>query len=195
MSTVPAELILLQGAPNYQLVTGTDNLLWVSNTESDVFRMGKTGPGLLPGGRALVLVAGTSRPVDVRDAEPAGGVQADSRSSTRARACWRRCRVPTRRPKRSCWRQIPQTARVSRKDVKAPEVAYQGDPKFEPIESTTVARAVNTDKDIIKVGDLYYMCFEGVWFVSKAPTGPVERRGLDTEDDLRDSRRAHPPTT
>ena len=31
---------------------------------------------------------------------------------------------------------IPQTARVSRKDVKAPEVAYQGDPKFEPIPST-----------------------------------------------------------
>ena len=26
-------------------------------------------------------------------------------------------------------------------------------------------RAVNTDKDIIKVGDLYYMCFQGVWFV------------------------------
>jgi len=67
---------------------------------------------------------------------------------------------------------IPQTARVSRKEVKAPEVAYQGDPKFEPIPSTSVARAVNTDKDIIKVGDLYYLCFDGVWFVSKAPTGP-----------------------
>jgi len=44
VSTVPAELILLQGAPNYQLVAGTNDLLWVSNTESDVFRMGKTGP-------------------------------------------------------------------------------------------------------------------------------------------------------
>jgi len=37
---------------------------------------------------------------------------------------------------------IPQTARVSRKDVKAPAVAYEGDPKFEPIPSTQVARAV-----------------------------------------------------
>ena len=44
VSTTPAELILLTGAPNYVLVTGTQNLLWVSNTESDVFRMGKTGP-------------------------------------------------------------------------------------------------------------------------------------------------------
>ena len=73
--------------------------------------------------------------------------------------------------------QVPQTARVNKKEVKAPEVAYQGDPKFEPIETTTVARAVNTDKDIIKVGDLYYMCFQGVWFMAKAPKGPWEVTG------------------
>ncbi len=70
--------------------------------------------------------------------------------------------------------QVPQTARVNKKELKAPEVAYQGEPKFEPIEKTTVARAVNTDKDIIKVGDLYYMCFQGVWFMSKSATGPWE---------------------
>ena len=28
---------------------------------------------------------------------------------------------------------------------------------------------MNTDKHIIKVGDLYYMCFQGVWFMAKAP--------------------------
>ena len=37
-----------------------------------------------------------------------------------------------------------------------------------------VSRAVNTDKDIIKVGDLYYMCFQAVWFVSTTPNGPWE---------------------
>ena len=57
--------------------------------------------------------------------------------------------------------------------MQAPEVAYQGGPpEFQPIEKTTVQRAVNTDKDILKVGDLYYMCFQGVWFMSKTPTGP-----------------------
>src|SRR5262249_43546952 len=70
--------------------------------------------------------------------------------------------------------QIPQTARVSRKEVKAPDVAFQGDPKFEPIEQTTVQRAVNTDKDVFKVGDSYYMCYNGVWFVSKTASGPWE---------------------
>ena len=43
VSTTPAELILLRGAPSY-LTVGNTELLWVNNTESDVFRMGKTGP-------------------------------------------------------------------------------------------------------------------------------------------------------
>ena len=37
-----------------------------------------------------------------------------------------------------------------------------------------MSRAVNTDKDIIKVGDLYYMCFQGVWFMGRSATGPWE---------------------
>ncbi len=72
--------------------------------------------------------------------------------------------------------QIPQTARVT-KATKAPEVAYDGAPQFQPVEKTTVSRAVNTDKDILKVGDLYYMCFQGVWFMSRTPTGPWEVTG------------------
>ena len=49
-----------------------------------------------------------------------------------------------------------------------------------------VAHAVNTDKDIIKVGDLYYMCFQGVWFVSQVADRPVGGRLLGAEGDLRD---------
>jgi uncharacterized membrane protein YgcG len=68
--------------------------------------------------------------------------------------------------------QIPQTATVA-KTLQAPEVEYQGGtPQFQPIETTTVQRAVNTDKDIFQVGDLYYMCFQGVWFMSRAAIGP-----------------------
>ena len=42
VSTVPAELLLLRGAPEYRPVSGT-NLLWVANTESDLFRLSTTG--------------------------------------------------------------------------------------------------------------------------------------------------------
>src|SRR4029078_73723 len=69
---------------------------------------------------------------------------------------------------------IPQTARVNKKELKAPELAYQGDPQFQPIEQTSVQRAVNTDKDGFKVGDSYYMCYQGVWFVGKTANGPWE---------------------
>ena len=68
--------------------------------------------------------------------------------------------------------QVPQTARVSRARVAPPEAVYQGEPQFQPIEHTSVARAVNTDKDILKVGDLYYMCVDGVWFMSRSASGP-----------------------
>jgi hypothetical protein len=72
---------------------------------------------------------------------------------------------------------IPRTARVNKKETKAPEVIYLGGtPEFKPIEGGTkgLEHAVNTDKDIIKYGDLYYMCFQGVWFISKTATGPWE---------------------
>src|SRR5262249_45054164 len=70
--------------------------------------------------------------------------------------------------------QVPQTASVNRKELKAPEVTYQGEPEFKLIENTTLERAVNTDKDIIKVGADYYMCYEGVWFMSHSAKGPWE---------------------
>jgi hypothetical protein len=68
--------------------------------------------------------------------------------------------------------EIPQTATVNRREISAPVVSYEGAPQFEPIEQTSVARAVNTDKQILKVGNMYYMCFDGVWFVGNAATGP-----------------------
>src|SRR6185436_13643153 len=43
VSTTPAELILVHGAPVYQAVPGTA-LRWLSNTDSDVFRLGNGGP-------------------------------------------------------------------------------------------------------------------------------------------------------
>ena len=61
------------------------------------------------------------------------------------------------------------------KETKAPDVAYQGNPEFKAIEgSKGVEQAVNTDKDIVRVGPDYYMCFQGVWFMARSATGPWE---------------------
>jgi hypothetical protein len=175
VSTRPAELIRVMGEPNYLLVAGT-SLLWVSNTESDVFRLGKTGP-------VYYLVAGRwfsapdfSGPWTFATAHLPPDFMKIPLEHDRSRVL---ASVPgtAQAAEAVLLASVPQTARVDKKAVKAPEVSYQGQPQFQPIEKTTVQRAVNTDKDIIKVGDLYYMCFQGVWFMAKGPSGPWEVTG------------------
>ena len=47
VSTTPAELILVKGMPQYQAVPGT-KLLWLRNTDADVFRLGSPRAGHRP---------------------------------------------------------------------------------------------------------------------------------------------------
>jgi hypothetical protein len=171
VSFQPAELILLKGSPSYSAVPGARQLLWVSNTESDVFRMGNKGP-------VFFLVAGRwfaapdfTGPWKFVTPELPADFKLIPLEHERSRVL---ASVPgtPQAIEGVLLAGIPQTARVLR-NVAAPEVDYQGGaPQFEPIEKTSVQRAINTDKDILKVGDLYYMCFQGVWFMSKTPTGP-----------------------
>jgi hypothetical protein len=172
VSQAPAELILLAGEPAYTAMQGT-NLLWVSNTDSDLFRLGKTGS-------VYYLVAGRwfsasdfTGPWTFATPSLPPDFKKIPLEHDRSRVL---ASVPgtDQAAEAVLLAQIPQTARVNRKEVKAPEVAFQGDPQFQPIEKTPVQRAVNTDKDIFKVGDLYYMCYQGVWFSGKSASGPWE---------------------
>jgi hypothetical protein len=170
VSFQPAELILLTGEPNYLLVPNT-GLLWVSNTDSDVFRMGRTG---------MVYYLVTGRWFSAPDFTGPWTFASQSLPADFKRIPLEheRSRVLASVPgtdqaaEAVLLAQIPQTARINKKELKAPEVDFQGEPQFTPVETTTVQRAVNTDKDVFKVGDLYYMCFQGVWFQSKSATGP-----------------------
>ena len=173
VSTAPAELILVTGAPNYLLVDGTTDLLWVQNTVSDVFRVGRTGPVyFLVSGRWFSApdftgpwtFATTKLPpqfAKIPLEHPRSRVLASVPGTPQAAEA-------------VLLAQVPQTARVNKKEVKPPDVKYDGQPKFDAIPDTSLARATNTDKDIIKVGDLYYMCFQGVWFMSRSAEGPWE---------------------
>ena len=170
VSKRPAELIEMAGAPAY-LRVNTTQLLWVSNTESDVFRLGKDGPVYFlvsgrwftaPGFSGPWTFATPSLPDDFKRIpleHPRSRVLASVPGTPQAIEA-------------VLLAQVPETARVNRKEVQAPEVIYAGDPRFEPIEQMTISRAVNTDKDVLKIGDLYYMCFDGVWFVARGPSGP-----------------------
>jgi hypothetical protein len=175
VTTKPGELILLSGPPSYLLITGT-KLLWVSNSESDVFRLGKTGP-------VYFLVSGRWFSAPDFNGPWTFATQALPEDFKKIPVEHPRSRVLASVPgtdeaaEAVLLAQVPQTARIDKKQVKAPDVAYQGDAQFQPIEKTQVSRAVNTDKDVLKVGDLYYMCFDGVWFMSRSAQGPWEVTG------------------
>ena len=173
VSKTPAELIMLRGAPSYLLVSGTKNLLWVQNTESDVFRVGNQGPVYyLVAGRWFSAPNFTGPWTFATPTLPAE-FSAIPLEHPRSRVL---ASVPgtDEAAQAVLLAQVPQTARVNKKELKAPEVKYQGDPQFDPIPKTSVSRAVNTDKDIIKAGDLYYMLFQGVWFMARKAEGPWE---------------------
>jgi hypothetical protein len=172
VSTTPAEMILLDGKPAYEPVAGTA-LVWVSNTESDVFRMGATGAVYYLVAGRWFSSPGFDGPWTFATPKLPPDFQKISLEHPRSRVL---ASVPGTQQAAEAvlLAQVPQTARVKRKELVAPEVVYQGEPKFEKIEKTSVEHAVNTDKDVLKVGDLYYMCFQGVWFAAKSPTGPWE---------------------
>jgi hypothetical protein len=170
VTTKPAELIEIQGEPKYVPVPNT-GLYWISNTESDLFRMGKDGPVYyLVAGRWFVApnlngnwkFATPDLPEDFKRISmehPRSRVLASVPGTQQAAEA-------------VLLAQVPQIAKVNKKDITAPEVAYQGEPQYENIHGTPLQRAVNTDKDIIRYGDTYYMCFQGVWFMANTPKGP-----------------------
>ena len=144
---------------------GAPTLLWVNNTEATCSAWADR--------RFLFLVAGRwfkarpRRTVDVRHADAAGGVQADPGRAPRSRVL---ASVPGTRQATEAvlLAPIPRTARVNKKELKAPESSTRASRSSSRLSSQASQQAVNTDKDIVKFGDLYYMCFQGVWFMSKA---------------------------
>ena len=170
VTTDPSELILIDGEPKYEPVPNT-GLLWISNTESDLFRLGKDGPVFYlvagrwfsaPGLGGHWTFATPNLPEDFKRISlehPRSRVLASVPGTQQAAEA-------------VLLAEIPQYARVNKKEIKAPDVVYNGDPQYENIQGTPLQRAANTDKEIIKYGDTYYMCYQGVWFTANSAKGP-----------------------
>jgi len=166
----PSEMLLLDGEPKYEPVAGTQ-LLWVSNTESDVFRYGKDGPFFyLVTGRWFKAPA-INGPWTFATPELPDAFKHISLEHPRSRVL---ASVPGTQQAAEAvlLAQVPQIARVNKKEITAPEVAYNGEPEYEAIQGTSLQRARNTDKEIIKVGNTFYMCYQGVWFMANTAKGP-----------------------
>lgn len=67
--------------------------------------------------------------------------------------------------------QIPQTAAVKREQVDI-KLVYDGEPKFEKVDGTSLQFAVNCSETVIKADSSYYLVKDAVWYLGESATGP-----------------------
>lgn len=164
----PGELIVLQGAPQVAPVAG--GLSWIRNTESDLFfHAASNAFYFLTSGRWFRSAA-LDGPWQYASASLPAEFKMIPADHPRAHVL---AAVPGTREAEDAvlLAAIPRTAQVSRAEAKA-EVEYVGSPEFAPIPGTSMHYATNTPNDVLRIGDLYYLCFQGVWFVSTSSHGP-----------------------
>jgi hypothetical protein len=169
-SNRPAEIILFDGRPVYAKVPGTQ-LVYATNTSSFLFVHS-------PSNQYYYLTAGRwfradsltgpwtfatpNLPPDFAQIPPSSPVSEVLAS------------VPGTEEAKDAvlLAQIPTTMTVSSAAATQAKVTYSGPPKFDPISGTSLAYATNTQDKVIQVGDVYYLCLQGVWFMSTTPQGP-----------------------
>jgi hypothetical protein len=169
--TEPSELIWTDGPAQFAPIEGT-NLLYVKNTESDVFLE-------IESQMTYVLLSGRWYRTPHNRTEwvfvPSDRLPADfSRiplSSEKHHVL--ACVAGTAQARAAVLdADIPKTEAV--KPGPAPELAatYDGSPQFAPISGAPVEYAVNTPYSIFCVNRRYYWCNEGIWYDSDLAVGP-----------------------
>ncbi|MCE2611572.1 hypothetical protein LVD13_01220 [Flavobacteriaceae bacterium D16] len=170
VATEPSELVVFQGEPKYTPLQNT-NLLFVENTESDIFmNVSDQTYFLLISGRWF-----TTKDIQGKwDYLPSEELPEDFKNipddSKKAGVL---SNVPgTLQAKNAIYdAQIPQTAAVNR-DTKATDVVYNGTPEFKNIKGLKLQYAVNTESAVFKDKNTYFLCDNAVWFKSNTPNGP-----------------------
>ncbi|MGH8047076.1 MAG: hypothetical protein ACREKL_07505 [Chthoniobacterales bacterium] len=171
VTTQPTELIQTTGPAEYGPIENT-NLLYVTNTDSDVFMdINTQSLYVLLSGRWFsaatqsgpwTYVQSSQLPADFSSIPPGlpiSNVLASIPNTDAAKNAVLDA-------------QIPQTAKIER-TAEGPKVIYAGDPKFEPVaKSSPVSYAVNTKDNVVQVADTYYVCSDAVWYQSAAALGP-----------------------
>ena len=170
-STSPADVILFSGQPVYATIPGTQ-LVYATNSNSYVFVYSPTQViYYLTAGRwfsAASLLgpwtyATENLPADfakIPPTSPPGVVLASVPGTEQAKDAVLLAQVPTKVTVN------PAAAAAQAK------VTYEGNPNFTPIQGTSMSYATNTAQRVIQVGDLYYLCLNGIWFLSTSPQGP-----------------------
>ena len=169
VSQKPAELILLEGPAQLQGIPGT-SLSWVTNTESDLFFYS-------PSSQWYFLVSGrwfSARSMNGPWTYATPSLPADFSN------------IPADSPRAAVLSSVPGTPQADEAVAQAQmphkadvdiatttvDVTYGGPPQFSPIQGTSMQYATNTSYEVIQASGNYYVCSNGVWFVSPSPNGP-----------------------
>ena len=169
VSTEPAELLVTEGEPDFEPLV--DDLLVLKNSQSDVFMHVSTQDYYIVLSGRWFRSSSLNGPweFNASDALPAAfnnipqeSRQAESRVYVAGTDEAREAVMDA---------QIPQTAAVAKGPVEI-EVNYDGDPKFEGIEGTSLSRAINTGSTVLKSGNNYYLVEDAVWYIGSSAKGP-----------------------
>lgn len=168
VSTSPAEIIVTEGPPALVDVPSTA-LQYVDNTDAALFFSKSTG-------RFYYLVSGRWF-----SAAGLGGPWQFATYQLPADFM----RIPSDGPRGFVLVSVPGTPQSKEALIQASipqqatldvatatlDVPYSGTPQFEAIQGTSMAYAVNTSYNVVRVDKSYYACYQGAWFVAPAPTG------------------------
>ncbi len=165
----PTELVVSTGKAEFTPLT--DDLLSMSNTNSDVFMDVKSQKYyLIISGRwyKSKSMTGTWKYVEADKLPstfskiPKESKYADVRASV----------AGTDEAKEAVMdAQIPQTAAV-KKGLVDIKVSYDGKPEFKKIDGTSLQFAVNCSETVIKTDKQFYLVKDAVWYISSAAAGP-----------------------
>lgn len=170
-SATPAEIVVFTGQPQWAPIPNTQ-LVYATNTGSNVFKYNPTGAlYYLTSGRWFTSTgaigpwkyATDSLPPDFAQipvSSPAGRVLASVPGTPEAEDAVLLAQIPT---------TVVVSPTEAAKEVK---VSYVGEPQFVPIAGTSLYYATNTQNRVIQAGPQYYLCYQGVWFVSASANGP-----------------------
>lgn len=168
-STEPAEMIVTNGPPQYEMVQGT-RLMFVSNPQMPLFLdLNDSHYYYLVAGRWFVAsslegpwaAASAILPAEfakIPESSPLAFVLASVPGT-------QECKDAV------LMASVAHKATVNIAEAKV-DVTYNGSPEFVPITGTAMTYAVNTSYQVIGVSGQYYCCSRGIWFVAPAATGP-----------------------
>lgn len=172
IATAPTELIVTDGAPQWQPIQGTQ-LLYVTNTTGHLFKeIGDQDSYVLISGRWFkatdmkgpwTFVPADKLPTDfanIPDDSAKENVKASVAGTPQAKEA-------------AIAATIPQTSAINKSAVKMSTPQFDGEPQLQAISGTPLQYVVNTATPIIMVNaNSWYAVENGIWFNASSVQGP-----------------------